>query len=77
MVRATGIEPVSQAWEARILPLNYARSGGRVDSVPGARRQLENRAKKRPHDPRQKGEKNLAAAAFELLAACRFSAGIA
>ena len=25
MVRAMGIEPMSQAWEARILPLNYAR----------------------------------------------------
>ena len=27
MVRAAGIEPASQAWEARILPMYYARSG--------------------------------------------------
>ena len=25
MERAKGIEPSSQAWEARILPMNYAR----------------------------------------------------
>ena len=25
MERATGIEPVSEAWEAAVLPLNYAR----------------------------------------------------
>ncbi len=25
--RATGIEPASAAWEAAILPMNYARSG--------------------------------------------------
>ena len=27
--RVTGIEPVSEAWEAAVLPLNYTR-GGRV-----------------------------------------------
>gem|GEM_PF-2399704 len=27
MERATGIEPVSEAWEAAVLPLNYARRG--------------------------------------------------
>jgi hypothetical protein len=27
MERAMGIEPTSEAWEASILPLNYARSG--------------------------------------------------
>ena len=27
MERAMGIEPTSKAWEASILPLNYARSG--------------------------------------------------
>ncbi len=26
MERAKGIEPSSQAWEARILPMNYART---------------------------------------------------
>jgi hypothetical protein len=26
--RETGIEPVSLAWKARVLPLNYSRSGG-------------------------------------------------
>ncbi len=26
-IRATGIEPVSHAWEARVLPLNDARDG--------------------------------------------------
>lgn len=26
LVRVKGIEPLSQAWEARILPLNYTRS---------------------------------------------------
>lgn len=26
MVRAEGIEPSPQAWEAHVLPLNYARS---------------------------------------------------
>lgn len=25
LIRATGIEPVSHAWEARVLPLNDAR----------------------------------------------------
>lgn len=29
-VRATGIEPVSHAWEARVLPLNDARRCGRI-----------------------------------------------
>ena len=28
--RATGIEPVSLAWKARVLPLHNARSAGRV-----------------------------------------------
>ncbi len=27
MERATGIEPAYQAWEAGVLPLNYARTG--------------------------------------------------
>jgi hypothetical protein len=26
--RETGIEPASLAWKARVLPLNYSRSGG-------------------------------------------------
>ena len=26
MVRADGIEPTTLAWEAKVLPLNYARS---------------------------------------------------
>lgn len=26
LVRVTGIEPVSHAWEAHVLPLNYTRS---------------------------------------------------
>ena len=30
MERAMGIEPTSKAWEALILPLNYARPEGRV-----------------------------------------------
>ena len=28
--RVTGIEPVSRAWEAGILPLNYTRGSGRI-----------------------------------------------
>jgi hypothetical protein len=27
MVRVEGIEPSTQAWEARVLPLNYTRIG--------------------------------------------------
>ena len=32
--RATGIEPVSEAWEAAVLPLNYARYGLVLAQVP-------------------------------------------
>lgn len=31
--RATGIEPASAAWEAAILPMNYAREGGTILSI--------------------------------------------
>ncbi len=38
MERATGIEPAFSAWEADVLPLNYARSGGdRCYSAGGVR----------------------------------------
>ena len=38
MERATGIEPASEAWEASILPMNYARNSSsrrnrRVDHI--------------------------------------------
>ena len=32
LIRATGIEPVSHAWEARVLPLNDARLTGEEDT---------------------------------------------
>lgn len=35
IIRATGIEPVSHAWEARVLPLNDARIRKRADSSAG------------------------------------------
>ena len=35
--RATGIEPAFSAWEADVLPLNYARSGA-GPTLPGCRR---------------------------------------
>src|SRR5690606_25620279 len=38
--RAMGIEPTTKAWEALVLPLNYARSGRRGDAEstrPGCR----------------------------------------
>ena len=31
--RAMGIEPTSQAWEARILPMNYARKSRQILSL--------------------------------------------
>ena len=34
MERAMGIEPTSRAWEARILPMNYARVVRCADIVP-------------------------------------------
>ena len=33
MERAMGIEPTSRAWEARILPMNYARNFWKPDKV--------------------------------------------
>jgi hypothetical protein len=51
--RATGIEPVSEAWEASILPLNYARSARAIVlrdrlSVQGfARRRMSHAARQR------------------------------
>ena len=33
MERAMGIEPTSRAWEARILPMNYARNFWKSDKV--------------------------------------------
>ncbi len=34
MERAKGIEPSSSAWEAEVLPLNYARKSVVSNSVP-------------------------------------------
>ena len=39
LVRAEGIEPSSQAWEARILPMNYARVSWEERANRGARSQ--------------------------------------
>ena len=36
VVRVKGIEPSPQAWEARILPLNYTRSGKRFCLIPNS-----------------------------------------
>jgi hypothetical protein len=38
-LRVTGIEPVSQAWEAHVLPLNYTRCVSQVERLqsPGAK----------------------------------------
>ena len=48
MVRAEGIEPSHQAWEARILPLNYARGGARGEAQQCIdRRQLRFRSGQR------------------------------
>ena len=33
LVRAAGIEPASHAWEAHVLPMNYARLGSDVERV--------------------------------------------
>ena len=37
MERETGIEPVSLAWKAKVLPLNYSRAGSPtlIDSLGG------------------------------------------
>ncbi len=37
MERVRGIEPPSQAWEARVLPLNYTRTMDRSAQKLGAR----------------------------------------
>lgn len=34
MERATGVEPASEAWEASILPMNYARQAAHKWSSP-------------------------------------------
>ena len=44
MERAMGIEPTSEAWEAPVLPLNYARSGSLNSTYDeGAEQQLRSR----------------------------------
>ena len=42
-LRATGIEPVSHAWEARVLPLNDARVTGRDVTREVVKSQAENK----------------------------------
>lgn len=46
-VRATGIEPVSHAWEARVLPLNDARKERRHFTMDGAFRQEKKKKRAR------------------------------
>jgi hypothetical protein len=47
MERAMGIEPTSEAWEASILPLNYARSGSeRDDSITEGKREKRVRGRR-------------------------------
>ena len=47
--RATGIEPAFSAWEADVLPLNYARSAPWIGSVSvaGSQHPAHNRAPRR------------------------------
>ncbi len=46
--RAMGIEPTSKAWEAFVLPLNYARNGAIVFGKQGSEQRQENRPIMRP-----------------------------
>ena len=41
MERVMGIEPTSQAWEARILPMNYTRIDRKDYSIPPWKKQAE------------------------------------
>ena len=42
MERVKGIEPSSQAWEARILPLDHTRVTGETSTTPAIRAQQGN-----------------------------------
>jgi hypothetical protein len=50
MERAMGIEPTSEAWEASILPLNYARSVWERDDSTTSGKREKLRVSKGEHD---------------------------